>query len=178
MVREVELAENSNLVNEVIDFVNSGLLLSSVKQVVLEDAQIADLDTAKKYAWVQVYGEESFTWSDLRSEKMSEVWDMVYEGGEKYSEMDIKLSELLDELSNSVQKQLSPKHRELLDDIVSDLKCCLYSRAVQGKTNDFFEGIFSTYLKGGWPCGWAGDWPRGHLLVYRDDTTDTGGGDA
>ncbi len=31
---------------------------------------------------------------------------MVY-GGEKYSEMDIKLSELLDELSNSVQKQLS-----------------------------------------------------------------------
>ncbi len=48
MVREVELAENSNLVNEVIDFVNSGLLLSSVKQVVLEDAQIADLDTAKK----------------------------------------------------------------------------------------------------------------------------------
>lgn len=80
MVREVELAENSNLVNEVIGFVNSGLLLSSVKQVVLENAQIADLDAAKKYAWVQVYGEESFTWSDLRSEKMSEVWDMVYGG--------------------------------------------------------------------------------------------------
>ncbi len=35
MVREVELGENSNLVNEVIGFVNSGLLLRSVNQVVL-----------------------------------------------------------------------------------------------------------------------------------------------
>ncbi|CAN7330631.1 hypothetical protein [Pseudomonas brassicacearum] len=175
MVREVELGENSNLVNEVIGFVNSGLLLRSVNQVVLGDAEIADLATAKKYAWVRVYGEESFTWADLRSEKMSEVWDVVYSGGEKYTEMDIKLSELLDELSRSVQKQLLPKHRELLDDVVSDLKCCLYSRAVQGKTNEFFEGILSAYLSGGWPCGWVGGWPKGSLLVYRDDATDTRG---
>ncbi|MEX0166795.1 hypothetical protein MRBLPD1_005356 [Pseudomonas brassicacearum] len=180
MVREVELGENSNLVNEVIGFVKNRLLLRSVNQVVLGNAEISDLATAKKYAWGQVYGEEFFTWADLRSEKMSEVWDVVYGGGEKYTEMDIKLSKLLGELSHSVQKQLSPKHRELLDDVVSDLKCCLYSRAVQGKTNNFFEGIFSAYLSGGWPCGWVGSWPKGSLLVYRDDVTDTRGlrGDA
>ncbi|MGO4320853.1 hypothetical protein [Pseudomonas sp. KB_12] len=180
MGREVELGENSNLVNEVIGFVKNRLLLRSVNQVVLGNAEISDLATAKKYAWGQVYGEEFFTWADLRSEKMSEVWDVVYGGGEKYTEMDIKLSELLGELSHSVQKQLSPKHRELLDDVVSDLKCCLYSRAVQGKTNNFFEGIFSAYLSGGWPCGWVGSWPKGSLLVYRDDVTDTRGlrGDA
>ncbi|OOG85438.1 hypothetical protein B0E42_13835 [Pseudomonas sp. A25(2017)] len=174
------MGENSNLVNEVIGFVKNRLLLRSVNQVVLGNAEISDLATAKKYAWGQVYGEEFFTWADLRSEKMSEVWDVVYGWGEKYTEMDIKLSELLGELSHSVQKQLSPKHRELLDDVVSDLKCCLYSRAVQGKTNNFFEGIFSAYLSGGWPCGWVGSWPKGSLLVYRDDATDTRGlrGDA
>ena len=28
--------------------------------------------------------------------------------------------------------------------------------------------IFSIYLRGGWPCGWIGDWPKGRQLVYRE----------
>nr|POA14796.1 hypothetical protein C1892_09095 [Pseudomonas sp. MPBD7-1] len=177
MDKKVDLGENTNLVNEVVDFINSGLLLNPINQVISEENEITDLDVAKRFAWDDVYGEESLTWADLRSEKMSEVWNVVYGGGEKYAEMDIKLSELLDELSESVKKQLPPKHKELLDDVVSDLKCCLYSRAFQGKTNEFFEEMFSIYLGGGWPCGWVGDWSRGRLLVYRDGATSEKGTD-
>lgn len=30
----------------------------------------------------------------------------------------------------------------------------------------FFESLVSVYEKGHMPCGWSGEWPEGHLLVY------------
>jgi NTP pyrophosphatase (non-canonical NTP hydrolase) len=167
MDKQIEVGENSNFVTEILDFVDRGVLLKPSGQIASESEAILDLEMAKKFAWEEVYGEDEFTWADLRSEKMSEIWELIYDNEEKYSEVDSRLSNILDELSRAIQKQLDQSHKELLDDIVSDLKGCLFSRAVQGKNNEFFENVFSIYLEGGWPCGWKGDWPNGEALTYR-----------
>lgn len=167
MVKQIEIGENASLVTEILDLVDSGMLLKSSDQGTELDGTIHDLEVAKKFAWEEVYGDDEFIWADLRSEKMSEVWEIIYEDDGKYSEIDSKLSKILNVLSRLIQKQLDQSHKELLDDIVSDLKGCLFSRAVQGKNNEFFENILSIYLEGGWPCGWNGDWPNGEALTYR-----------
>lgn len=168
MDKQIEIGENTDLVTEVLDFVDSGMLLKPSGQFASESEVITDLEVAKKYAWDEVYGEEEFTWADLRSEKMSEVWEVIYSDDEKYSKVDSKLSGILDEISYVIRSRLDQSHKELLDDIVSDIKGCLFSRAVQGKDNEFFENILSIYLKGGWPCGWKGKWPIGDVLIYRE----------
>ena len=30
----------------------------------------------------------------------------------------------------------------------------------------FFDSLVSVYEKGYMPCGWSGEWPEGHLVVY------------
>lgn len=166
MDKKIEIGENTDLVAEVLGFVKSGSLLKISGRASSGGAVINDLNAAKKYAWDKVYGEEEFTWADLRSEKMSEIWSIVYNDGSKYSEVDSKLSGILDELDREIRIQLDQQHKELLDDIVSDLKGCLYSRAVLGKNNNFFENVFMIYQSGGWPCGWKGDWPNGQAIAY------------
>jgi hypothetical protein len=70
------------------------------------------------------------------------------------------------ELDREIRIQLGQRHKELLDDIMSDLKGCLYSRAVLGRNNSFFEHVLMIYQNGGWPCGWKGDWPNGQAIAY------------
>lgn len=166
MVQQIEIGENTNLVAEIIDFVISGNLLGKSAQVSPRGSVVTDLEVAKEFAWEKVYGEDEFTWADIRSDKMSEIWEVIYSDDTKYSAIDDKITGILDELSQSVFSQLNQQHRELLDDIVSDLKGCLYSRAVLGKSNKFFESIFAIYLNGGWPCGWSDEWPNGNAIYY------------
>jgi len=166
MDKQMKIGENSDLVIEILDFIANEQLLKPSGRVTLNNIAIMDLDVAKKFAWDETYGEEEFTWADLRSEKMSEVWSVIYNNYDKYSEIDNKLSSLLDQINSLVSNQLEQQSKELLDDIVSDMHGCLLSRAVQGRNNNFFENIFSAYLKGGWPCGWKGDWPSGEVITY------------
>ncbi|WP_199065711.1 hypothetical protein [Chitinimonas sp. BJB300] len=166
MAKQIDIGENTNLVLDVLNFLTSGNLLNPSGKAYLSNGFIDDLETAKSFAWEKFYGEDDYTWSDLRSEKMSEIWDVIYAEKEKYVEVDNQISSLLDEISRVVQVQLDHQHKDLLDDIVSDIQSCLYSRAVFGKENFFFEQILFVYLNGGWPCGWKGNWPDGKLIGY------------
>lgn len=166
MDKKIEVGENTDLVAEVLDFVRSGNLLKKSGRASSGGEIVNDLKAAKRYAWDEVYGDEEFTWADFRSEKMSEIWSIIYNDGSKYSEVDSKLSGILNELDREIRIQLDQRHKELLDDIVSDLKGCLYSRAVLGKNNSFFEHLFMIYQNGGWPCGWKGDWTNGQAIAY------------
>ena len=167
MDKQIKPSIYNDLITEVLDFIESGKLLNSVNQINLDNTVITDIEIAKDLAWNGLYGKQEYTWANLRSEKMSELWGIIYESDDKYADIDIKLSSTVAEMSDVILKQLDQPHKELLDDIVSDLKGCLYSRAVQGKNNKFFEIILSTYLKGDWPCGWEGDWPDGDVITYK-----------
>lgn len=166
MDKQIEIGENTDLVIEILDFIANNMLLKSSGQLDLGNVVIRDLDVAKKFAWDEVYGEEEYTWADLCSEKISEIWEVIYKDHDKYFEIGNKLPDILEQVSNVIQNQLEQQNKELLDDIVSDIQGCLLSRAVQGKKNKFFENIFSAYLNGGWPCGWKGNWPNGQVIIY------------
>lgn len=166
MDKKIEIGENTGLVAEVLDFVNSGTLLKVPGRACPSDEVINNLEVAKKFAWDEFYGSDEFTWADLRSDKMSEIWSVIYDDESKYASVDSKLSGVLSEMDQEILSQLDQQHKELLDDIVSDLKGCLYSRAVLGVSNKFFEDVFKIYKSGGWPCGWKGDWPNGQVISY------------
>ena len=166
MDKKIDIGEYTSLVVEVLEFVNSGKLLKNSNELSFGDDVVTDLSSAKYFAWDKLYGEDEFTWADLRSEKMAEVWDVIYSDEDRYSLIDNNISNIMDEISRTIQSQLNEQHKELLDDIVSDIKGCLYSRAVNGKRNAFFECILSIYRKGGWPCGWEGNWPNGKAIYY------------
>lgn len=166
MDKKIEVGENAGLVAEVLDFVSGGNLLKVSGRAYPSGEVINNIEVAKKFAWDEVYGSDEYTWADLRSDKMSEIWSVIYDGESKYADVDNKLSGVLSEMSREILSQLDQQHKEFFDNIVSDLKGCLYSRAVLGRSNKFFENIFNIYQSGGWPCGWKGEWPNGHMISY------------
>ncbi|WED25513.1 hypothetical protein L3V77_10585 [Vibrio sp. DW001] len=155
MDKQIDIGKHSRLVVEILDFLDDKRLLKPSEGLVISHS-LDDLDLAQQAAWEDVYGDDELTWSDIRSDKMSEIWEEIY-SHKDYEEVDLKLSRLMDDLDISIQTQLPELYAELLDDMVSDFKGCLYSRAVFGKENAFFEDIFSSYVKGGWPCGCSQD---------------------
>ncbi|WP_298772970.1 hypothetical protein [uncultured Shewanella sp.] len=167
MDKQVDLGKYTDLFNEIIDFLNSGALLKQHEGEVSDQRIIFDIDRAKMMAWESVYGEEELTWSDFRSDKMSEIWDIIYTSSEVFPDVENILASQLDNLNQCVLNQLSLEHKELLDDIVSDLFACMHSRVVLGKKNIFFEKIFSVYLQGGWPCGFESNGHINNLVFYK-----------
>ena len=116
-------------------------------------------------AWEKLYGDDELTWADIRSEKMSEVWSKLY-ADPNFAEIDNILSQLQLDISKIIKYQLHDQYKDLLDDVLSDLKGCIYSRAIERGTNAFFEQIFSAYKTGCWSCGWNGEWPEGKIFIY------------
>jgi len=92
MDREIEISKKPGLAAEVINFVKNGTLLKVSGRASSGGEIISDLKAAKRYAWDEVYGDEEFTWVYLRSEKISEIWNVICNDESKYSEVDSKLS--------------------------------------------------------------------------------------
>lgn len=160
MDKQIDFGKNSTLVVEVLDFLDEKHLLKPSEGMSYGHS-VNDLNIAQQAAWEDVYGDDELTWSDIRSDKMGEIWEVIY-SDKDYKEIDLKLSCLMNDLDSSIRKQLPKQYAELLDDIVSDFKGCLYSRAIFGKDIDFFEDVFSSYLNGGWPCGYS----NSRILVF------------
>lgn len=165
MNRQIDVGVNTELVQEVLNFINSKSLLIVKEELFLKQGLIESFELAAQFAGKEVYGKDELTWNDIRSEKMSELWEVIY-SNELYDIVDKQILSLLNDINTVVHQSLSRKYEELLDDIVSDLNMCLYSRAIQGKDNVFFEKIYEAYQLGGWPCGWAGGWPDGEIVIY------------
>lgn len=165
MNEDIDIYSNEFLV-EIFDFVSSGQLLKGVSDRSTEDCVIVSFTLAKEYSWDKTYGEDFLSWADIRSEKMSDIWDVIYNEEKKYSVIVDKLNTVVDDFNVTLVDQLGEQYKEILDDVISDLKGCLFSRAILGKNNEFFESIFSIYLIGGWPCGWEGEWPSGKVIYY------------
>lgn len=67
-----------NLVEEVVEFSKTFKPINSVN--VSNFTQIInDQEKAEYLAYEEVYGEDEYTWKDIREIEMSEVWERFYE---------------------------------------------------------------------------------------------------
>src|SRR5439155_26752832 len=116
-------------------------------------------------AFETTYGANELTWADIRSEQMASVWKAVY-GTPQYQELDQHLLSIVATVEKGIKKNLgTTAFREILDDVSSDFRGCLYSRAFQG-AGAFFESVFQVYKAGCWPCGWKGMYPEGEIVAF------------
>ena len=157
--------KNTHLVIAVLDFITSREFFRGVKKSNGYVNVLTDFKIAAEYAYYKVYGSIEYTWTDIRSYESSKIWSKIYDHQDSI-DVQNKLSSLLGEISEKVQKKLTPPYNELLDDVTDDLSMCIKSRAIQGISNKFYENIFKAYKSGGWPCGWKGDWPDGELVIF------------
>ena len=153
-------------VNDVLHFVQSGKVLIPKEEI--DDSHflvsINDFDEALTLAWEQGSGPTGITWSNIRSDQMSLVWRNAYQM-ELFKQYDEQLTRAMSVASRSIERQLG-QYGDLLDDVISDLQSCAYSRLVFGLENQFFESLFAIYRDGGWPCGWNGSYPKGVIVAF------------
>jgi hypothetical protein len=156
--------QHSGLVSEVIGFIRSGPLLRPTSSNLESWHIIRELEDAKGHAWHTPIGQQGYLWTDLRERQMAEVKRVAYNSPD-YKEMNEVLIQDMRIITMFARRRLDQQHADLVDDVVSDLFNCAFNRAVNGATG-FFEQLFTAYRAGGWPCGWSGDFPNGHLAVY------------
>lgn len=151
------------LVDEVVEF-SKKFSVSSNLNASIRISAISDIDEAMHLAFDEVYGEEEYSWKDIRELEMSQVWDVYYTLSEDVRP--VNLEELLELISENVRNSLN-KYDEFYEEIVADLNNCAISRAVNGKDEtNFFEKLFEIYKAGGLPCGWQGEYPDGKIVAY------------
>ncbi|RDZ18504.1 hypothetical protein C3744_02540 [Priestia megaterium] len=159
------VGEFNTLVEEVIEFSKSYGQFSLEKEGVDNIQVIHDYDKAEYLAYEEIYGEEEYSWKDIRELKMSDVWEQYYDLADVEKPRD--LEEIVEVIAENVRERLGD-HDNFFEDIVADLNNCAISRAVNGTKNNFFESIFKLYRSGYLPCGWYGDYPNGTIVAYRD----------
>ncbi len=76
------------------------------------------------------------------------------------------MEEILEVIATNVRK--SSFNNIFFNEIVADLNNCAINRAINEKTKSFFENMFEVYQYGAIPCGWAGDYPKGKIIAYKD----------
>jgi hypothetical protein len=133
---------------------------------------ISDFDEAKRLAWEDVYGVDEFTWTDIRELKCSEVHEVGYRT-DWYCRLE-QGDELLsfgEVLRGHVERRLPPRFDAVFDDVEADLANIARARMLFGQGNAFWELLLAAYSAGGWPCGWAPQYPDGHLIVYVPDAS-------
>lgn len=157
---------NSVLVQEVIDFVNKdnflqGFSCNSTDQLIVE----TDFKKATNYAIEQLIDHANLCWLDIRQQENAKVYGKLYQ----YPDHS-QLSERIYKLSEPFLKQLKFKipavYQEVIEDILGDMCCILENRLINGLTDNLFEQMFQVYKRGGWPCGWKGNYPEGKMIVF------------
>ncbi|KYD06490.1 hypothetical protein [Bacillus atrophaeus] len=161
----MNFGQNHNLVEEVIDFSKSFKPIKS-DHISNFTKIINDKEKAEYLAYEEVYGEDEYTWRDIREIEMSEVWERFYEleDDQKPKNIDALLN-IFAENIRSASTDFNP----FFEDIVADLNNCAINRAINGNTDNFFEKVFEIYKAGYFPCGWNGDYPNGGFIALKKD---------
>ncbi|KOP64766.1 hypothetical protein AMS62_05470 [Bacillus sp. FJAT-18019] len=155
---------NNRLVEEVIQFANSMQDIQKTKRpnnIVF----INEYEEAKRLVINEVFGEDEYTWSDIRQLEIGKVKGKLYklDSSQKPSGLDEVTSIIADGLRN----QITDSYSDFFEYVVVDLRNCAINRAINGESENFYEQIFKIYKAGGFPCGWDGDYPEeGKLIAY------------
>ncbi|EEM16289.1 hypothetical protein COM13_22410 [Bacillus pseudomycoides] len=156
--------EYNELVQEVVDFSKDFQFASLTKKLSNKIAIVNDMQQAELLAYEEAYGEDEYTWTDIRELEKSKVRGVYYRLSE--IERPKELHTMLEVIDNHV-RQSAVRMDGFFNDVVADLNNCAFSRAINGKKNDFFETMFEIYKAGGFPCGWNGEYPgNGRIIAY------------
>lgn len=135
---------NYHLVEEVIDF--SKMFKPRTSNDICDFTKIInDKEKAKYHAYEEVFGEEEYTWKDIKQNEMSEVWGEIYELNDDQKPQDLDV--LLEVFSVNVRR-VSAEFNIFFGDVVADLNNCAINRAVNGNTHNFFDKLFEIYKAG------------------------------
>ncbi|WP_166243407.1 hypothetical protein [Paenibacillus turpanensis] len=155
---------NAKLVEEVIEFVTT--MQESPKVKAPENLTVVNsIDEAKKTSLVEVFGEDEFTWSDIRQLEMGKVKGKLYRLDQ--SQKPEGLEDLTERISNELGEHIPDWLSDFFENVVVDLRNCAVNRAINGTENNFYDQIYKIYQSGGFPCGWNGNYPEeGNIMAF------------
>jgi signal recognition particle GTPase len=110
-------------------------------------------------------------WTGLKEQHFSEKLTLKEKMRDDKNQKKIysKLSEELEDvLFNEIKKNLSKKNLDVgaADIIFEDFAQIVEKKAFRKEPHPWAEGMYRIYMNGGWPCGWEGNYPSGHLLIF------------
>lgn len=120
---------------------------------------ISDFDEAYQNAFHRTFAYEEFpghSWVDILESNMAVVKKIVYEQ-DNYAELNKEIRKI-----EVPDIEIDCENECVEEEILSELRLCLVSRFVCGKSNEFFEKLYAAYKAGGWPCGWN----NGKMIVF------------
>lgn len=104
---------------------------------------------------------------DISDSMTPEVWDQL---GEKWNRCAVKLRPICVEIVKPLLAKipLCPSlAKRIIDSIRWDIgHACLETEFGDITGSKFFRGWAEWYLKGHYPCGWSGKYPKGSPIVF------------
>jgi hypothetical protein len=175
-VQRMKFGPHSALVQEVIDFVLAGKILSEpyrhdshlgipVRVITslahvdrFRDGSIAAAEIAPDYAWYDMKLGDVEIYTRGRTSKENSYW---------YFNVLPEIDEPFGLMANHLETQLEGVMPAIeIEEICSHLDGLMVIRSFQGKTDSLFELLFRAYQSFGYPCGWSGDETDGALVVF------------
>jgi hypothetical protein len=162
---------HTEAVNEVIEFARSGRLLKRAPDdpipAGIEVTHRADNMIRLMYDPPEnmEVPDDYFNWFAIRQKEEAE-----FSCNSSTFDLRLSISRVFDELLSTVNECLPVdfvRDRDVVSGwIAEDLGNIARRRAVFGIKDGFFERMFRCYQCGGYPCGWRGNYPEGHMIVY------------
>ncbi|NKI21372.1 hypothetical protein HFN20_09080 [Paenibacillus dendritiformis] len=153
---------HTKLVDEVIQFANS--MKNIPNREIPQDILVTnEYEEAKKYAIYEVYGEDEYTWSDIRQLEMAKVKGKIYRL--EPAQKPVGLGEITGKVEAGLRENITDSYSDFFENVLVDLRNCALNRAVNGQNDNFYEKVFQIYKAGGFPCGWKGDYPQSGIII-------------
>jgi len=157
--------KHTNLVQEVIDFIQHHELFESSVPFVDDITVINDYELAKQLAFSQDSRVVDVIWQDVKSNESASLFSFIDEEANLH-EIDNELSEIFESADNYKEDFIPFDYLDISEEVESDLYKGALNRFIHGDKMNFYEKIFRCYQSGGWPCGWEGNYPQGEIVVY------------
>jgi hypothetical protein len=169
----MQLGPNPDLVLEIVDLVESGVIFRNPQPPLSEVKIIHNMANVLDYLHViaNYEDDEGYDWRDLLLNAGEPDNDLITEREIRRSAMPgltDSINELVDErIHGALRRQLGTRYTE--DDILyirGTIDFILCFRATFGRTLPFIERLVDIYRLGGHPCGWVGRYPEGEMVAY------------
>ncbi|MGG2088038.1 cytoplasmic protein [Priestia aryabhattai] len=160
----MKFGENTQLVEEVMDFIRNDKMFNKNNFHVNNLEVINDFNEAQNLAWSQDSSEVDTVWEYVKSQEAESIVEKVYDLDLVTQQDD--LYDFFSDHDNYSNDFLPFDYIDINEEVEGDLTMCALNRLVNGKTDNFYEKIFEVYKQGGWPCGWKGTYPIGEIIVH------------
>src|SRR5690606_31171084 len=150
----MKFGENTQLVEEVMDFIRNNKMFNKNNFHVNNLEVINDFNEAQNLAWSQDSSEVDTVWEYVKSQEAESIVEKVYDLDLVTQQDD--LYDYFSDHDNYSNDFIPFDYIDINEEVEGDLTMCALNRLVNGKTDNFYEKIFEVYKAGGWPCGWKG----------------------